>query len=201
MSVNPLGVELLPETEQGEEICVICQDTLNKAPTYCLPECKHKFHTHCIVTWFRHRPSSNEHGSIADGRCPSCGNKGINNCTETKYRIGHGYHYSRRNSVGENYRYRVIMKESRKPNAPKELTRLVKKLNLSKQCCENSEQEMKTFKKLLKEKPMKYDEAQKHVRKLRGDIWRKRRIYESCKRAITWFPIVPIIIPTPIDIN
>ena len=49
MAINPLGVNLLPENDEGEELCAICQDTLTGAPIYKLPECGHKFHTHCIV--------------------------------------------------------------------------------------------------------------------------------------------------------
>ena len=59
MSVNPLNVEL-PDNMEEPEKCGICQEALSSAQSYTLPECKHKFHTHCIITWFRTRPPSDD---------------------------------------------------------------------------------------------------------------------------------------------
>ena len=90
--VNPFQVQL-PTEEEEEDRCAICQEGLSTAQTYQLPECHHTFHTHCIVTWFRSRPSNNE-GTWSDitqgGSCPCCGNRGINNqVNETKQRRYH----------------------------------------------------------------------------------------------------------------
>ena len=50
----------IPLPEEDEEKCVICQEELSNRQAYTLPECGHSFHTECIVTWFRHRPSSQD---------------------------------------------------------------------------------------------------------------------------------------------
>ena len=201
MSVNPLGVELLPENDEGEEVCVICQDTLVGPPTYTLPECCHKFHTHCIVTWFRHRPSSQDCDG-PDGRCPMCGNQGINNvggrrrARPMRYWRGSRYH-----SEGEKARYKVIMREAKKPDAPRELTKLVKKHSMAKESHAAAQADLKALKDKIKTEPVNYAETGAKIRKLRIACWRKAQVVEGCQQAITWFPIVPIIIPTPIDIN
>lgn len=202
MSVNPLGVDLLPENDEGEEVCAICQDTLAGPPTYTLPECGHKFHTHCIVTWFRHRPSSQEY-DCPDGRCPMCGNQGINNmgggrprARRMRYWRGSRYH-----SEGEKARYRVIMREARKPDAPRDLTKLVKKHSMAKESHATAQADLKALKDKIKTEPVNYVETGAKIRKLRSECWRKARVVEGCQQAITWFPIVPIIIPTPVDIN
>ena len=48
--------------------CAICFNKLNHDDTYTIPECKHKFHTNCIMTWFR----------MGHSKCPLCNDKGIN---------------------------------------------------------------------------------------------------------------------------
>ena len=44
--------------------CVICCEELDKYPTYSQEKCKHTFHTHCLVTWYR----------IGNNFCPCCNN-------------------------------------------------------------------------------------------------------------------------------
>ena len=54
---------------QNEECkCSICFNTIEKKDEYILPECKHKFHTNCIMTWFR----------MGHNKCPLCNNPGVN---------------------------------------------------------------------------------------------------------------------------
>ena len=103
--------------------------------------------------------------------------------------------------MGEKMRYNLVMRESRKPGAPRELTKLVQKNEVSKVALEESREALKAFKNKLKSEAVNYKEAGVTMRKLRSDIWRKTRVVDGCHQAITWFPIVPIIIPTPIDIN
>ena len=64
------------------DICVICQEDLC-GNIYELPECGHKYHTNCIVTWFRN----------GSNRCPLCGNKGINNNESTHNNARHNRHW------------------------------------------------------------------------------------------------------------
>ena len=52
----------------SNDICAICHDNLGEDNVYTLPECNHKFHTNCIMTWFRAKHNT----------CPLCNNKVIN---------------------------------------------------------------------------------------------------------------------------
>ena len=49
------------------DICAICQEDLC-GNIYELPECGHKYHTNCIMHWFRTNHNT----------CPLCQNQGIN---------------------------------------------------------------------------------------------------------------------------
>lgn len=195
MSVNPFGVDLLPENEEGEDICVICQESINSAPTYELPECKHKYHTHCIVTWFRN--SSNLGYNQGCGKCPLCGNSGINHVSNSEPR--RRWYYT--NPLSNTERYNFIMSQSRKSNAPTELTKLIEKLKATQESLKKTEEEQRKFKKMIKTDPMNYSECKNTLFKLKSACRRQIQICNKYKTAITWFPIVPIIIPTPIDIN
>ena len=47
--------------DSNNDICSICYEPLNDSQSYAL-ECNHKYHTNCIVKWFRNDKSS----------CPLC---------------------------------------------------------------------------------------------------------------------------------
>ena len=53
------------------DICSIRHETLD-GDIYTLPECNHKYHSNCIITWFRTGKKS----------CPLCNNLGINNLAQ-----------------------------------------------------------------------------------------------------------------------
>ena len=55
--------------EEDQPLCLICHDFIDTENNYTLPECKHKYHTKCIIEWFKR----------GDNRCPYCQNRGINN--------------------------------------------------------------------------------------------------------------------------
>ena len=56
--------------EQEPDLCIICQENLNdndlNQQVYQIPDCKCKYHTNCIVTWFR----------CGSNKCPLCGDPG-----------------------------------------------------------------------------------------------------------------------------
>ena len=64
-----IPINLLNINHNTNEECMICKEELSCQQCYTLPECKHTYHTSCLVNWFRN----------GDNRCPYCGNKGINN--------------------------------------------------------------------------------------------------------------------------
>ena len=99
----------IPLPEENEEKCVICQEELSNRQAYTLPECGHTFHTECIVTWFRHRPSSQDE-LLPDGSCPCCCNKGINYVFKSRI-----WTRSRLKTEFYKSRYKMMCDEQKKP--------------------------------------------------------------------------------------
>ncbi len=199
MSINSLNVD-----NTDEDICCICHDTLGAYQTYTLPECKHTFHTHCIVTWFRHRGSNisnSMHGMSlekqTDGNCPLCGNCGINNKTKLKSRRYRGFYFT---NVDQE-KFTRNKKYIRGEDSSNELKTLYKKLQDAQQKYNLFIDEQKEFKKSIKEKNVNYEETKKIVDKFRKDKWVKLRQLNTVKKTIANLPVIPLIIPTPIDIN
>ena len=198
MSLNPLGVDF--PNNDSSEICMVCHDLLNTAATYTLPECKHQFHTHCIVTWFRHGRSQECVGSwhrTEDGRCPHCGNTGINNITvnESKYRSAFSM------TSKEQQIYKINKKEGIKKDAPKIVKNEIKKLDKASKLLNNMIKENAQYRKTIKECPVNFNETYKKLRENKKKLWLHRRKIRDIKKRITCFPIIPLIIPTPVDIN
>jgi len=183
-AINPMNV-LLPE-DYDEDICVICQESLSQCQTYKLPECNHEYHTHCIVTWFRHNNYTNNH---QDGRCPCCGNAGINN------------NNNQRGKYWMKTKLNFILKEGKKTNAPKILTNLISKYYKKQEQINSCEENKKKFKKTLKNELVNYSCARQKIAQNQTNWWNARRSLNTIKDELISFPIVPIIIPTPIDIN
>lgn len=67
-----MSVSINYHNQNLNDICMICHESYDSSSCYILPECGHKFHTNCIITWFRN----------GDSRCPYCGDKGINNVSK-----------------------------------------------------------------------------------------------------------------------
>jgi hypothetical protein len=90
------------------EPCVICHET-NGEQVYCIPECNHKYHTNCIMTWFR----------AGHNTCPLCNNQGINAQTQPTS-------WTDRLKALENYK--ELRRDARRKDAPNELKRSIKSL-------------------------------------------------------------------------
>jgi len=203
MALNPLGVEL-PNEE--DNICIICHDLLNTAPTYTLPECKHQYHTHCIITWFRHRKSSGVSNTLGnygstievDGRCPHCGDTGINNVTlqDGDYRSSYRFLTRREKEL-----YKINREYGRKKDAPNAIKKEIEKLSDKEKELQEFAKEVKAYKKHIKETPVHYEETKKQLYKNRKKCWALQRSVSTIRKRIASYPIVPLIIPKPIDIN
>ena len=76
-----IPINLLNIYDNTSEECMICREELTCQPCYTLPECKHTYHTSCLVNWFRN----------GDNRCPYCGNKGINNNSNNDNYSSYGF--------------------------------------------------------------------------------------------------------------
>ena len=196
--INPLQVQLPTEEE---DICAICQDNLSASQTYRLPECHHNFHTHCIVTWFRTRPSSEDDSwcnQLAQGgSCPCCGNKGINNNVCKK----RGPRRWRSANCIPPSRSRYLRNYSKRNDAPKSLIKLFQKLDEAKENIKEVRKKKAKFMESLKTELVNFHDMDKKRREARMWIWQAQRKINALEFEIGTFPIIPIIIPAPIDIN
>ena len=86
----------------NENLCPICLDTMNiDNNIYTIPECNHKFHTDCIIGWFRSTHDT----------CPLCRSNRLANVSP----------YSHKNL------FTMIINYSRRKNASKNVVKLVNK--------------------------------------------------------------------------
>ena len=111
MEINPNDV-IQPDSEP--DICAICHETMEEN-IYEIPECKHKYHTNCIIDWFR----------LGKSRCPYC-NTNFSVLTNNNYNYNH---YGCRGQLLTS-QYKDIYNYSRKKNANKKIKKKVKKINI-----------------------------------------------------------------------
>ena len=198
MALNLFNFHLQESDDEDEEKCMICHEGLSTAPTYELPECKHTYHTHCIVTWFRHRPPEGRLGSSSDGKCPYCGNRGINHIEEKEQDTYPRYNFLT-SYQRENMKF--IKKYANTANAPKKLTSLFEKVKIQEQALRDCKKEQTELRKSLKTELVNFNETKKKLTALRRSQWRKILTMRKTQKAISQFPVIPIIIPMPVDIN
>ena len=165
---------------EEQTMCAICHENMENH-VHTLPECNHKFHTNCIMTWFR-APSGNK-------RCPLCNNQGINTHSD----INTSIEWHERESAMLNY---VEMRRfSRKKIAPQKLKNMVKKL---KKMEETDKKRRKDFIQFKKSKFSDQTAGQLHTTycRFRRGKWRNRRNIRRQKLLIGFQQnVVNIIIP------
>ena len=113
------------------DICVICQEDLC-GNIYELPECGHKYHTNCIMHWFRTNHNS----------CPLCQNSGIN-YTHALQEANNGNFMGRR--IWAEY-YKKAVAHTRKNNADPEIVKRVKSIKKSIEREKQTKLDFKTWK-------------------------------------------------------
>jgi len=183
-------------SDEFNEVCSICHENMNiiddNNEMYELPECKHYFHTNCILTWFR----------AGHNRCPLCNNEGLNNNNMSMNLINntldnYSWQYKRK-LLNENY---VEMRNfSRKKNAPKKLKKKIEKLKKQEERYKIVAKEVNEF---LNSKPenMKVTEIISKVRILRGKKWVLMQKISKMKTYIGLSnPVINIIIPKKVEV-
>lgn len=50
--VEPIRIQSLVSADYDNDICSICHNDLEEN-VYTVPHCEHKFHSNCIISWFR----------------------------------------------------------------------------------------------------------------------------------------------------
>ena len=205
-SVDIFGVQEAAEDAESP-VCAICHDPLSTAQTYTLPECQHTFHTHCILTWFRHCQGTALASEGEDAPCPYCMNRGVNNGGgdggRVRRRRGWGYSYCV-NKARILERERVLRRYLRdRPDAPgaSSILQALDRLRAARRARAEAVQVRSDLRKELKNEPVQYFEAQHRVAAARRALYRKHAQYRNAARDLLDFPILPLIIPTPLDLN
>lgn len=178
------------------EECMICKEELSCYSCYELPECKHKYHTHCLITWFRN----------GDSRCPYCGNKGINNINNNKQNNNFYCGYKKTNFYESNFindlrKYAYNKKNEKNINAIS-LKKKFKKIKDMEKLYKELKKQNIEFKQKLKTQNVNFNETKKKLNNYRIQLWNlNRKINDEKYKLIKNSYIIPLIIPTTLDMT
>ena len=151
-----------------DNLCGICHEKFDTEQCYTLPECNHKYHTNCIITWFRNGYQN----------CPHCNNNPTNlysNFGNTKLTLS------------------TIRNFSRNKKSPKYLKSYFNKLNKYR----NKHKELKKQQKIFLNN-IKSDYPSNNIKQNRNFVTKIRAVYvKICKLEfqICSLPIKTLIIP------
>mgnify|MGYP001162733079 FL=1 len=196
--VDNIPINLLNINNNSEE-CMICRDELSSMPCYTLPECKHTYHTSCLVSWFRN----------GDNRCPYCGNRGINNSCDNNTslhipRIKHGYFCKigfENQYINDLKKFMNNKKNINHPSAIKLKNNFEKIIKLEDDLKENRLNHKK-YKINIKTEPVLYSVSRKTLREFRNTNYKiDKQIHQERYKLITNSYIIPLIIPSPVNIH
>tara|TARA_B110000046_G_scaffold181522_1_gene213882 strand:- start:233 stop:775 length:543 start_codon:yes stop_codon:yes gene_type:complete len=148
------------------DMCAICHEHLIDN-IYELPECSHKFHTNCIMHWFR-----TDHNT-----CPLCQNCGINFNIAYQQANSHGYAEKR---LWESY-YPEACRYAKKKNADKEIISKIRSLKKTIENDKNKKKNFKIWRKTIcdgissnKKIYDKYINFQRNKWRIRRNVWKRK---------------------------
>jgi|TARA_B100000886_G_scaffold316883_1_gene255793 hypothetical protein len=185
-----------------DDNCGICQMPLQRLgaePLHTLKECKHTYHTECIVAWFRTR----------NNRCPLCGNSGINHYEEICGHFGTSSEIFANNSVmrRSSYlsqvhreRYTLLKNFSKEDVAPKILKSYIKKAEKAVQEYELILKQSKEFNHSLIT-DLTPNQIKKKITSIRKQKWKKYDNIINRKLDVLNLPIIPVIIPQHVNLE
>ena len=154
----------------NENNCAICLCELNENENendniYNL-NCDHKFHTNCIMDWFR----------SSSGNCPLCNDNPFNNQPVSQFSF-----------LSDNYidnRFKSIKKYSRTKNSPPSLKSEIIKFNELNKEYKTANKTMKDF-----EKKKEYKEMRKTIAENRKENWKHyRKVKNQKEKIVSLFP-------------
>jgi hypothetical protein len=161
--------------EQTGEPCPICLDNIGNE-SHTLPECSHKFHTNCIMTWFR----------AGHKCCPLCRNGGVNNTSSQSINLintelsTYSWMYRKKLLHDDYIKMRRL---SRKKDAPKELKKKVQKLKRMELKYKNITKELSVFIK-SKFPLLTVVQIRSKGRKIQRKKWKLKRAIVNMKQYI-----------------
>ena len=167
ITINPYNSEIAGNDNK----CLICHDKLSNEQCYELPECKHQYHTNCIIQWFR----------SGNSNCPYCNSQFENDKDKN---------YNKKYDIDS--LYPTIKSFSKKDIAPKILKKKVD--NIEKMLLDLKK--IKNDMKLAKSEVGKYSDVQKKIINLKNKIYKKQySLYTKKTELLNMVHIAPIIIP------
>ena len=170
-----------PDGEVG--VCMICQEDMSSGATHML-ECGHRFHTTCVVAWFRSgRPS-----------CPYCSDTGVSYSPNGRRRHrDYGIFAKMPN-------FRFMISYSRRKDAPDSLVKMVRELRAGEEALAAKKKESAEF-SASAHTDMSFSEAASRHRRLRRAYWKQFSAVGRTKRMIDGYPIVPMVIPRFVSVQ
>ena len=177
-------------SNDSNDICAICHDILGKDNVYTLPECNHKFHTNCIMTWFRMKHET----------CPLCNNKGINaSKAQINEQANHGSWMSRKKYLKM---YTIVSRKCRGKNASKEMKKAVEKVRAYQKKFDDFKKQRRQWNS-SKPENMTVRQVISKCDKLRNRRWQMQRTLNNKKRIVGYLYgdcVTKIIIPQKVSI-
>lgn len=153
------------------EICSICLENLNNPENiHELQECKHKFHSKCLITYLR----------TGNTFCPLC----RGNANEFIY-INPYINHGNKTSIS------AVLKYSKKNNANKNIIKMVKKYKELKKKHKESIKNLSNFQKEIKNNK-EYQDIIKKLSKLRSDRWKLRQNIVKIERELSKIVMLPV---------
>ena len=186
-NTNQQSASIVENEDEEKILCTICQEYIDmeaeiyKPTSYKLETCTHRFHTTCIINWFRQ----------GNKTCPNCGDNGPHSGGSGAFR-----YWARGVRAYElQARFSLLRTYSKTKNAPQFLVKKFEKLKSLEEKEKKAKMEKKEGKKRKCDPEKTYSELQKDQMKLSRKAWSaERRVVEE-KRKIAVIPIVPVIIP------
>lgn len=175
------------------EECMICKEELQCSQCYTLPECKHTYHTHCLVSWFRN----------GDSRCPYCGNKGINNKDADFSRIDrskyYSIHYEKQSLI--DIKKNIYLKKYDTNKNCLNIRKIFEKIKVLEENYKAECDKLKEFKQSLHHSPALYNEAKKKIGKMNTKKWQlSAQIRLEKYKIVNNSYIIPLIIPLTVSV-
>lgn len=137
----------------SEDACSICLNGYEEDDNiYILEACNHKFHTKCIIDWFRHASS-----------CPCCRDNTVEQIKEIPAFV-----------LRE--RAKELKKISRRVNAPQDLKNLVERVKKSDQKIKDKSTQLKDYRKEYKDILSKEKKLQREKWNLNGTKRKNERL-------------------------
>jgi hypothetical protein len=189
IDLHNLGMEhtlnVMTAEETNNDICLICHENFNNEPNnpkYKI-ECGHKYHTACIVTWFR----------AGNSRCPYCNDNGVNdkrvNNIEPPGRFRRSRYFS-----DSPPNFNKVIAFSRRKDAPPGLIKMVEKLRELEKVSEDKKKELDEFKS-IKTHELSFIDMKNKYYKLKDQYYNTIRKIRKQKNNISEYPVIKLIIP------